>query len=71
MSNEREGQEEDRDKSIIDALSTLGWVEEKDEEVETIDTEDDIKEQLKFFKEEKKRLIGEMHEKSEKIQNLE
>ncbi len=71
MSNEREDQEEDTDKSIIDALQNLGWVEEKEEEVETIDTEDDIKEQLEFFKEENKRLIGEMHEKSEKIQNLE
>ncbi|TKJ19773.1 MAG: hypothetical protein CEE43_14315 [Promethearchaeota archaeon Loki_b32] len=71
MSNEREGQEEDRDKSIIEALGQLGWVEESNEEEERIDTEDNIKEQLEFFKEENKRLIGEMHEKSEKIQNLE
>ena len=70
MSNEREGHEEDNDQSIVDALTTLGWVEEKDEEVDTLPDEDNLKEQIKFFKEENKRLIGEMHEKTEKIQQF-
>ena len=62
--------EEDNDQSIVDALSTLGWVEETEEE-KPLETEDNFEEQLKFFMEENKRLIGEMHEKNEKIQNLE
>ncbi|MFW9987519.1 MAG: hypothetical protein ACFFC3_02600, partial [Candidatus Odinarchaeota archaeon] len=57
MSNEREGHEKDNDQSIVDALSTLGWVEEKDEGQDTPQTEDDLKEQIKFFMEENKRLI--------------
>ncbi|MFX1499519.1 MAG: hypothetical protein ACFFDH_00990 [Promethearchaeota archaeon] len=71
MSNEREGHEEDNDQSIVDALSTLGWVEEKDEEGESLETEDNLKEQIKFFIEENKRLIGEIHEKEDKVQRLE
>jgi chromosome segregation ATPase len=71
MSDEREDHEEDSDKSITEALSTLGWVEEQEEEQESLESEDNIKEQLTFFMEENKRLINEIAEKTERIQNLE
>jgi chromosome segregation ATPase len=70
MSDEREGHEEDNDKSIVDALSTLGWVEEKEEEQESLKTDDDLKEKLNFFMEENKRLMSEINDKNEKLQNL-
>ncbi len=69
MSNEHEPREESDDKSIVDALSTLGWVEEEEEE-EILPPEGNLQEQLVFFIEENKRLIGEINEKNEKIQNL-
>ena len=70
MPDEREEHEEE-DKSIVDALSTLGWVEEEEEGEETLEAEENIKEQLNFFKEENKKLIGEINEKNELIHNLE
>ncbi len=71
MSNEHEHHEGSGDKSIVDALSTLGWVEEEEEEEEILPPGDNLQEQLAFFKEENKRLIGEINEKNEKIQYLE
>ncbi|KKL64116.1 hypothetical protein LCGC14_2168270 [marine sediment metagenome] len=71
MSNEQEPREGSDDKSIVDALSTLGWVEEEEEEEEILPPGDNLQEQLAFFKEENKRLIGEINEKNEKIQYFE
>ena len=70
MSEEHERQEDSDDKSIVDALSTLGWVEEEEEE-EPVLLEDNFQEQVIFFKEENKRLIGEINERNEKIHRLE
>ena len=70
MSEEHEHQEDSDDKSIVDALNTLGWVEEEDEE-EIIPSEDNFEEQIAFFREENKRLIGEINQKNEKIHKLE
>ena len=66
-----EDREEENDKSIVDALGQLGWVEEKEEKEKPLETEDNLKDQLNFFMEENKRLIEEISEKIEKIQNLE
>ena len=65
MSDEREEREEE-DEKILDALSTLGWVEEKEEEV-VPEVGDDLTEQINFFKEETKRLMGEINEKNDII----
>ena len=70
MSEEHEHREDSNDKSIVDALSTLGWVEEEEEEEEPLLTGDILKQQLTFFREENTRLIGEINEKNKKIQNL-
>ena len=66
-----EDREEEGDKSIVDALSTLGWVEEKEEDEETTTMDENLQEQLNFFIEENKRLLGEINEKNEKLQVLE
>lgn len=70
MSEEHEHQEDSDDKSIVDALSTLGWVEDEDDE-EIISPEKNLEEQIAFFREENKRIIGELNQKNEKIQKLE
>jgi len=69
MSDEHEQQEDSDDKSIVDALSTLGWVEEDEEEI--IPAEKNLEEQLAFFREENKKLIGEINQKNERLQKLE
>jgi len=69
MSDEQEQQEDSDDKSIVDALSTLGWVEEDEEEI--IPAEKNLEEQLAFFREENKKLIGEINQKNERLQKLE
>ena len=66
-----EDREEDNDKSIVEALGQLGWVEEKEEVPPSAETDDNLKEQLNSFMDENKRLIGEIAEKNETIQNLE
>ncbi len=71
MSDEGERHEEEEDKSIVDALSTLGWVEEEEEEEETLESNENILEQLNFFRDENKKLIGTINEKIEIISNLE
>jgi chromosome segregation ATPase len=70
MSEEHEHQEDSDNKSIVDALSTLGWVEEDDEE-EIISAEDNLEEQIIFFRDENKRLIGEINQKNEIVHKLE
>ncbi len=70
MSEEHEHQEDSDNKSIVDALSTLGWVEEDDEE-EIISAEDNLEEQITFFRDENKRLIGEINQKNEIVHKLE
>ncbi|MBD3341660.1 MAG: hypothetical protein GF353_21325, partial [Candidatus Lokiarchaeota archaeon] len=52
MSEERDNE----DKSIVDALSALGWVEEKDEENATEKKDLSLKEQLHLFIEQNKEL---------------
>ena len=47
---------EDEDKSITEALSALGWVEEKGEKEEPIKTEESYQEQLNLFIEQNKQL---------------
>lgn len=76
MPDEQE-EHEDEDKSIVEALGQLGWVEETEEE-EVLEADEDLVEQLNFFKEENKRLIGEINDKNnlinekiEMIHNLE
>ena len=71
MADKQEEREEDEDKSIVDALSTLGWVEEKEDDKDLLESDQDIEEQLKFFKEDNKRLINEMNEKLQLITRLE
>ncbi len=71
MSDEGEKQEEENDKSIVDALSTLGWVEETEDEEETIITDENVLEQLNFFRDENKKLISTINEKLKIIGNLE
>ena len=65
MSDEQEEREEE-DKSIVQALGQLGWVEESEEE-EVPEVGDDLTEQINFFKEENKRLMGEINEKNDTI----
>jgi len=64
--------EEEEDKSIVDALSTLGWVEEKEEkEGPPLKTEDNLMEQLNFFMNENKKLTEDLNEKNKTIKDLE
>ncbi len=63
-------EEEEEDKSIVDALSTLGWVEEEEEE-EEITTDENILEQLNFFQDENKNLRSVINEKIKIISSLE
>ena len=64
MPEEQRDQKEE-DTSMVDALSSLGWIEEKEEEDELpVSEEDALKEQLKLFREQNIQL-------TEKITNLE
>ncbi|MHA2007870.1 MAG: hypothetical protein ACXABO_10915 [Promethearchaeota archaeon] len=71
MSDEHEEHEENEDKSIVDALSTLGWVEEKEDEEESELSDENLSEQLNYFKEENQKLITELNEKLQTINSLE
>ena len=72
MSNDnKNNKHEDEDESIVSALSNLGWIEEKEEEEEVPKTDEDILEQLNFFRDENKKLIGTINEKFEIIGTLE
>lgn len=60
MPEERE-HHKDEDESIVEALSSLGWVEEKETEEERPDKEEvNLQEQLNFFIEENKKLTTEI-----------
>ncbi|MCK4688281.1 MAG: hypothetical protein KAT66_09125 [Candidatus Lokiarchaeota archaeon] len=70
MSDDHENHEEE-DKSIVEALSTLGWVEEKEEEEESpLGTEDNLMEQLNLFMNENKKLTEDLNEKNKTIKEL-
>jgi len=66
---QRDHKEEDT--SMVDALSSLGWIEEKeDEEGIPVSEEDKIKEQLNFFIEQNKQLtdeIGKLREENDSL----
>ncbi|MHA1149443.1 MAG: hypothetical protein ACTSR8_14495 [Promethearchaeota archaeon] len=47
---------EDEDKSIVDALGALGWIEDKEEDESNLDGSATLKEQLKLFKQQNAKL---------------
>ena len=61
---------EDDDKSIVDALSALGWVEEKEEIEDSAEVGEDLQSQLKFFKEQYHQLTEEKNALSEQTERL-
>ncbi|MHA2283706.1 MAG: hypothetical protein ACXAC5_22925 [Promethearchaeota archaeon] len=71
MSDEGERREEEEDKTIVEALQTMGWVEEKEEDEEAVVSDENILEQLNFFKDENSKLIDDVNEKLELIGTLE
>jgi len=58
--SEEHGNRKEQDESISDALSTLGWIEESEEEEPPLKEEDDLSEQLNFFIEQNKQLNDEI-----------
>ncbi|MHA1458208.1 MAG: hypothetical protein ACTSQR_00935 [Promethearchaeota archaeon] len=59
MPDEQDQNEEDT--SMVDALSSLGWIEEKEENLEPpVSEEESLKEQLKLFIEQNKQLAEEL-----------
>ncbi len=58
--SEEHGNRKEQDESITDALSTLGWIEESDEEEVPVDEEENLSEQLNFFIEQNKELNNEI-----------
>ncbi|GAG93489.1 unnamed protein product, partial [marine sediment metagenome] len=68
MSDEQRDHKEE-DTSMVDALSSLGWIEEKEDEEEIpVSEEDNLKEQLNFFIEQNKQLtddIGKLRDENE------
>ncbi|MFW9936093.1 MAG: hypothetical protein ACFFD5_00440 [Candidatus Thorarchaeota archaeon] len=71
MPEERE-HHKDEDESIVEALSSLGWVEEKETEEEYPDKEEvNLQEQLNFFIEENKKLTTEIKTIQEEKDNFE
>ena len=70
MSDEQRDQKEE-DTSMVDALSSLGWIEEKEEEQEPpVSEEDSLKEQLNFFIEQNKKLMEELTNLKEENESL-
>ena len=61
---------EDDDKSIVDALSALGWVEEKEETEDSAEIGEDLQSQLNFFKEHYHQLTEEKKALSEQTEKL-
>jgi len=59
---------DDEDKSIVDALSALGWVEEKDKDKEA--PAPNLEEQLNLFKEQNAELVQEITKLSEENKEL-
>ncbi len=67
--DQRDKKEEDT--SMVDALSSLGWIEEKDNEEEIPVTEEDkIREQLNFFIEQNKLLTDEINTLKDEYDSL-
>jgi len=70
MSEEQRDKKEE-DTSMVDALSSLGWIEEKEDEEEIPTSEEDkIREQLNFFIEQNKQLTDEINTLKEKHDSL-
>lgn len=63
--------QDDEDKSIVDALSTLGWVEEKGDDDDPFkDKDENLLEQLNLFKEQTVRLNEQIASKTLEIESL-
>ncbi|MFX1447060.1 MAG: hypothetical protein ACFFCG_02850 [Promethearchaeota archaeon] len=70
MSDEQRDKKEE-DTSMVDALSSLGWIEEKEDEEEIpFSEEDKIREQLNFFIEQNKQLTDEISALKEDYESL-
>ena len=70
MSDEQRDQKEE-DTSMVDALSSLGWIEEKEEEHELpVSDEESLKEQLNLFIEKNKQLTEELTNLKEENESL-
>ena len=73
MADEQRDHKEE-DTSMVDALSSLGWIEEKEDEEEIpVSEEDKIREQLNFFIEQNKQLtdeIGKLNEENESLKTV-
>ncbi len=66
-----ESDQKEEDTSMVDALSSLGWIEEKEEEQEPpVSEEDSLKEQLNFFIEQNKKLTEELTNLKEENESL-
>ena len=66
-----ESDQKEEDTSMVDALSSLGWIEEKEEEQEPpVSEEDSLKEQLNFFIEQNKKLMEELTNLKEENESL-
>ncbi len=61
---------EDDDKSIVDALSALGWIEEKEEIEDSTELDEDLQSQLNFLKEQYHQLTEEINALSEQKEKL-
>jgi len=70
MPEEQRDQKEE-DTSMVDALSSLGWIEEREEEHEPpISEENALKEQLNIFREQNKQLTEEIINLKEENESL-
>jgi len=70
MPDEQRDQKEE-DTSMVDALSSLGWIEEREEEHEPpISDEEALKEQLNIFREQNKQLTEEINNLKEENESL-
>jgi len=74
MPDEQRDHKEEEDTSMVDALSSLGWIEENDDEEEIpVSEEDKTREQLNFFIEQNKQLtdeIGKLNEENESLKTI-
>ncbi len=68
--NQRKKEEDAADKSIVDALSTFGWIEENEEEQEIENEELNYLEQINLFKQQNLKLNNEIKKKSIEIEEL-
>jgi DNA repair exonuclease SbcCD ATPase subunit len=68
MPDKREPQK-DEDESITEALSSLGWVEEREEGEKPVSEEENLKEQLDEFIEQNRKLNDQLIKLSEELEN--